>query len=229
MSAQARKTVPVTFREATKTSPAPIRLAVGLHYPLIRAGVRQLVSSDQSIAIVGEADNSCALLDVVRSTNANVALLCIRLPGLGYRDIIRQLRESSPGVGILVMSLRFSADLGVDALRHGAAGYLSNDRALSEILAAIRTVGNGGRHVAPEVGELLAAELTPQRTARTRRLSPRECAVLGGLAEGRSHKQIAAELEVSAKSVGTYRSRVLRKLGLRTTVDLVRYAMRNEG
>jgi DNA-binding NarL/FixJ family response regulator len=229
MTATAKKRVPTAFRETPVSGPAAVRLAVGLQYPLIRAGVRELVAGDPSIAIAGEADSSCALLDVVRHSDANVALVCVRLTGNGYREIIRQLRDANPQVGVLVMSLGFSADLGLDALRHGAAGYVSNDREIGEILAAIRTVGAGGRYVAPEVGELLAAELTRSRSAHTRRLSPRESAVLGGLVEGQSHKQIAAALAVSAKSIGTYRSRVLRKLGLRTTADLVRYAVRREG
>jgi two-component system, NarL family, invasion response regulator UvrY len=206
-----------------------IRLVVAAPLPLIRAGFRNLVAGDCSITIVGEADSAAALLDLLRKTTANVALVCFRLPGTGYRELIRQLRESNPGVGVLVMSLRFSAELGVDALRHGAAGYVSNDREMTELLAAVRTVGSGGRYVSSEMAELLATELAQPRPARTRRLSPRECAVLGGIGEGRSHKQIAAELAVSAKSVGTYRSRVLRKLGLRTTADLVRYVVRREG
>jgi two-component system invasion response regulator UvrY len=229
MPATARKSVPTAFHEAPVSGQADIRLAVGLQYPLIRAGVRELVANDSTISISGEADSSCALLNVVRNSDANVALVCIKLTGKGYREIIRQLRESRPNVAVLVMSLRFSADLGVDALRHGAAGYISNDREIGEILTAIRTVGAGGRYVAPEIAELLAAELTHPRSTHTRRLSPRENAVLGGLVEGQSHKQIAATLAVSAKSIGTYRSRVLRKLGLRTTADLVRYAVRREG
>lgn len=229
MSTKIAKTGPAASRTETTASPAAIRLAVGLRFPLFRAGVRALIAGDHAIAIVGEADSDCALVDLVRESTANIALVCIKVPGTGCREIIQQLRGSRPGVSVLVMTLRFSAEFGLDALRHGAAGYVSNDREMTEILTAIRTVGSGGRYVAPEVAELLAAELTQPRSARTRRLSPRECAVLGGLVEGRSHKQIAAELDVSAKSIGTYRARVLRKLGLRTTADLVRYVVRREG
>jgi DNA-binding NarL/FixJ family response regulator len=228
MTAAARKRIPTPVGEHTMAIPAPVRLAIGLQYPLIRAGVRELVAGDPSIAIVGEADSSQALLDLVRNSDANIALICVRLPGTGYRELIRRVREARPGIGVLLMSLRFSAELGLDALRHGAAGYVANECPIAGILAAIRTVGSGGRQVAPEVAELLAAEFTTHRSAPTRRLSPRERAVLDGIGEGRSHKQIAAALNVSAKSIGTYRSRALTKLGLRTTADLVRYTVRRE-
>ena len=228
MPATARKRVPTPISDAAVANPAPVRLAIGLHYPLIRAGVRELVAGDQSIAIVGEAETSQALLDLVRETDASIALICVTLPGAGYRELIRRLREARPGIGVLLMSLRFSAELGLDALRHGAAGYVANECPMAGILAAIRTVGLGGRQVAPEVAELLSAEFAARSSARTRRLSPRECAVLDGIVEGRSHKQIASQLNVSAKSIGTYRSRALIKLGLRTTADLVRYGVRRE-
>lgn len=229
MSAATSNGVSKASPKTATTNPATIRLAVGLRFPLFRAGVRALVADDRAIDIVGEADSDCALVDLVRESTANIALVCIKVPGPGCREIIRQLRESRPGVGVLVMTMRFSADFGLDALRHGAAGYVSNDREMAEILTAIQTVGSGGRYVPAEIADLLVSELTEPRSAPTRQLSPREGAVLKGIVEGRSHKEIAAELRVSAKSVGTYRSRVLRKLGLRTTVDLVRYAVRREG
>ena len=228
MSAEFSSTVPAAFRDTTKPSRSPIRLVVAVQYPLIRAGIRELVARDHAITIVGEAHTASELAELVRERSADVALVCIRLHGASYGEIIRQLRETSPGIGVLLMSLRFSAELGLDALRLGAAGYVANECPEAGILAAIRTVGSGGRQVAPEVAELLAAELSHPHSARTRRLSPRESAVLGGIVNGRSHKEIAAELDVSAKSIGTYRSRVLRKLGLRTTADLVRYAVRRE-
>ncbi len=228
MSATARKRVPTPVSEAAVATSTSIRLAVGMQYPLIRAGVRALIAGDRSISIVGEADTGPALLDLVRESDANIALLCVRLPGAGYRELIHALREARPGIGVLLISLRFSAELGLDALRHGAAGYIANECPTAGILAAIRTVGSGGRQVAPEVAELLSAEFAGRRSMPTRRLSPRECAVLDGIVEGRSHKQIASKLNVSAKSIGTYRSRALIKLGLRTTADLVRYGVRRE-
>jgi two-component system, NarL family, invasion response regulator UvrY len=228
MSAPARSRVPTPITAPAAAKPAQVRLAIGLQYPLIRAGVRELVAGDPSITIVGETDSSHALLDLVRENDANIALVCVRLPGTGYRELIHRLRDARPGIGVLLMSLRFSAELGLDALRHGAAGYVANECPIAGILAAIRTVGSGGRQVAPEVAELLAAEFTTRGSAPTRRLSPREREVLDGIGEGRSHKQIAAQLNVSAKSIGTYRSRALTKLGLRTTADLVRYSVRRE-
>jgi two-component system, NarL family, invasion response regulator UvrY len=204
-----------------------IRVVVAENYPLMRAGFRDLLTRDRSVEIVGEAENSAALVVMLRSVSADVAIVCGDNPGPGLANLMRQLRATYPALAILVMTMRAAAEIGVEALRLGAAGYVSKDRAGPELLMAVKTVGAGRRYVSPEVAELLADRL--ERTTRTHRLSPRENAVLVGLADGRSHKQIAAELAVSPKSIGTYRSRVLRKLGLRTTADLVRYTIRRDG
>jgi DNA-binding NarL/FixJ family response regulator len=200
---------------------------VAAHLSLIRAGFREILAHDPSIELVGEAENVSETIALLRSREADVVMVCAEIAGPRIAVFVRQLRAAHPALAILVMTLRPTSDVGVEAFRVGAAGFICKDSTEAELLAAVKTVAAGRRYVSREMADALAGAVGD--TERSRVLSPRENAVLAGLVEGRSHKQIAAELDVSHKSIGTYRSRVLRKLGLRTTADLIRYAVRREG
>jgi two-component system invasion response regulator UvrY len=204
-----------------------IRLVIADDHPLIRAGFRQLASHDGSIAVVGEAAEGNTLLDVLRSTAADVVTLDINMPGPGYQELIAQIRASRPALQILVVSMYPERELALRALQAGAAGYVTKTHAESELLAAVRKVARGGKYVTPSLAEWLAERLG-KGLDETEELSDRERDVLRLLSEGKSYKEIAATLSISAKTISTYRARLVRKLGVRTTAELIRYALQQE-
>jgi DNA-binding NarL/FixJ family response regulator len=201
-----------------------LRLIVADDHPLIRAGFRQLAARDSSICVVGEAVDGRSLLELLHTTPADIVVLDISMPGPGFLGLIRQIRTEFPKVRVLVVSMYPEGELALEALRAGAAGYVNKTHAESELLAAVRKVGHGGRFITPALAEWLVTE-TEAGSSERRRLSHREREVLEFLAEGKSHKEIAAIMSISPKTIGTYRSRLLRKLNLKTTADLIRYAV----
>jgi two-component system, NarL family, invasion response regulator UvrY len=204
------------------------RVVIADDHPLIRAGFRELASRDRTIKVVGEAADGPALLDLLRKTPADVVVLDINMPGPGFEELIRTIRAGFPGVRVLVVSMFPEGELALQALQAGAAGYVTKSQAEAELLGAVRKVSSGGRFVTPSLAEWLAAELAEGWAPGKERLSARERQVLQLLAAGKSYKEIAAQLSVSSKTVGTYRDRLLAKLHLKTTADLIRYAVEHD-
>jgi DNA-binding NarL/FixJ family response regulator len=203
------------------------RLVIADDHPLIRAGFRQIASNDATISVVGEAGDGATLLEVLKATPADVVALDINMPGPGFVELIRQIRKDFPDVGVLVVSMYPEEEFGLPALQAGAAGYLTKAHAEEELVAAVRKVGSGGRFVTPSLAESLA--IAAQRGFDdTQQLSPREHEVLDLLGAGKTYKEIGTILGMSPKTVGTYRSRILGKLKLKTTADLIRYVERRQ-
>ena len=151
------------------------------------------------------------------------------MPGPGVLEIIRRVRSSQPEIGILVLSVHSEEQYAIRVLRAGAAGYLMKDRTPEELVRAIRRIYDGGRFVSETLAEILAFEVGREARVRPHEaLSDREFQVMTGLAAGLSAKQIAARLAVSPKTVATYRARVLAKLDLETTAEIIRYAVEND-
>lgn len=204
------------------------RLVIADDHALIRAGFRQLAARDSDITVVGEAADGKSLLALLTTTAADVVALDISMPGPGFQELIRAIRAGFPRTQVLVVSMYKEGEVALRAIQAGAAGYVTKTHAESELLAAIRRVARGGRYVTPSLAEWLAARLAGESGAVEERLSDRERHVLMLLAQGKSYKEVGAALSVSPKTVSTYRSRVLRKLGLKTTADLVRYVVEHE-
>lgn len=201
-----------------------IRLLIADDHPLIRSGLRQLVESDRSIAIVGEAATGDEVRAKLATTSVDVVLLDIAMPGPGFLELLTSLKRAHPQVRVLVLSVHPEGQLALGALRAGAAGYVTKTQSPEELLHAVQKVHAGGLYVSPRLAEQLAAAWA-DGDDDAGRLSDREREVLQQLGAGKSNKEIASALRVSTKSVSTYRSRILRKLKLRTNADLVRYAI----
>ena len=206
-----------------------IRLFVADDHPIVREGLKRLLSEHDDMILVGEAADGDQTLASLRDSDADVLLLDVSMPGPGILEIIRRLRESRPQLRILVLSVHSEDQYAVRTLRAGAAGYLMKDRSPTELARAIRKVFQGGRYVTESLAEKLAFELGHDTQAEPHeRLSDREYQVLTSLAAGLSAKEIAARLSVSPKTVATYRSRVLEKLDLGTTAEIIRYAIERQ-
>ena len=202
-----------------------IRLFIADDHPVVRAGLRGIVDGEPDFEVVGEACDGGDMLARIGRTPAEVLLLDVSMPGPGFLEVLRGLRQDHPRVAVLVLSVHPEDQYAVRALRAGAAGYLTKDHSPEELVAAIRKVHRGGKYVSPSLAERLAVGLEIGASdSPHEQLSNREYDVLCLLGSGLTVKEVASRLALSPKTVSTYRARVLEKMKLATNADLVRYA-----
>lgn len=208
-----------------------IRILLVDDHEMVREGLKRILSEFPDIEVVAEAASGEQALDRTRTARADVTLLDVSMPGGGSKilDLVRGLRSSAPHSQVLILSMHTEGPLAVQALRAGAAGYVRKTSSPTELVAAIRRVAEGRRYLTRGVAEALADAVAPQpRTKPREQLSEREFEVLCMLGAGKAIKEIARDLDLSAKTVSTYRSRLAEKLGLETTADLIRYAIEHD-
>lgn len=196
-------------------------------HPIVREGLARIIQAESDVDSVHEADNAQHLLDLVRDRAWDLVVLDVTLPGRNGLDVLRQLKQERPRMPVLMLSVHAADQYAVRALRAGASGYLTKDLAPNELIKAVRTVTRGHKYLTAEVAERLAHDLErPADRPRHECLSEREFEVFVLIASGRSVKEIAAELCLSDKTISTYRARILEKLDLRSSAEIVRYAVR---
>jgi two-component system invasion response regulator UvrY len=197
-------------------------------HAMLRAGLREYLERERSIDTIGEAANGAETLSALNTRQWDLVILDINMPEGSGIETLRQIRLEHPQTKVLVVSGYAENQYALNVLRAGASGYLTKDQAPEEFMRAVRTVLAGRRFVTPSLSEHLISELDePADQPMHARLSEREFQVLRKLAVGRSISEIAVELEISIKTVSTYRARVLEKMHLVTNADLTTYALRN--
>ena len=202
-----------------------IRIFIADDHPIVRQGLRRIVEADPGLVISGEAGDSAALVAALRTSATDLLLLDVSMPGGTFLETLRDLRAGHPTVRVLVLSVHPEDQWAVRALRAGASGYLTKDHSPDQLLEAIRRVYRGGKYVSPTLAEQLATQLDGGgQRAPHELLSDREFEVMRRLGNGLTVTQIAGELALSAKTVSTYRTRILEKMAVTTNADLVRYA-----
>jgi DNA-binding NarL/FixJ family response regulator len=193
---------------------------------VVREGVKRMLADVPDIVVAGEAEHAQGAYAALASASYDLVLLDISLPdgGNGF-DILRHLKETYPTLPVLIFSVHPERQYVIRALQAGAAGYLLKNSAPQELITALWQVTQGKQYISTAlVGHLVQAIREPNGPVLPP-LSPRELQVLRLLAAGAAMKEIAYDLSISAKTVSTYRRRLLQKLGLRTTADLIRYAV----
>jgi DNA-binding NarL/FixJ family response regulator len=202
-----------------------IRLLIADDHPIVREGLRRIAADQPGIAVVAEAASADEALARVADTAVDVMLLDVSMPGPGFIEVLQRVRRDHPSVKVLVLSVHPEDQWAVRALRAGAAGYLTKDHSPEQLIEAIRRVYRGGKYVTAALAEKLATGLEAGGSATPHEgLSDREYEVLRALGAGLSVKDVAGRLNLSPKTVSTYRARILEKMQLRTNADLVRYA-----
>ncbi len=204
-----------------------IRVIICDDHPIVREGVRMIIQKQKDISIEEEAASGQELISRLASHGCDVIILDICLPGgQDGIELLKTLSRDYPKIPVLVMSMHTESQLGMRAIRAGASGYLVKGSEPAELLTAIRKLGTGGKYISPSLAEQLAEEVSGKRARPAyEKLSDREYRVLCLLASGKGVTEIASELFLSPATVGTYRSRVLSKLSLNNTAELVRYAV----
>jgi len=201
------------------------RVIIADDHTVVRNGLRHILERASGFEVVGEASRGTEVPHLVRELSPQVILLDLSMPGRNGLELIRQLRADHPALRILVLTMHAEEQYVVRAFRAGAAGYLTKDSAATELVEALRKVASGGTYVSPAMAEKLALGLQEKPDAPHEDLSDRELEVFRRIVEGESLTQIAAALCVSAKTVSTYKMRLMEKLQLRSDAALVRYAI----
>jgi DNA-binding NarL/FixJ family response regulator len=205
-----------------------IRALIADDHAVVRQGLKQILGDTPEMLVAGEATNGQEVLDKVRAEPWDVVVLDISMPDRSGLDILKQLRSERPKLPVLVLSMHSEDQYAVRVLKAGASGYLTKDSAPDELVKAIRKVVSGGRYVSSFLAEKLAFEIgTDSSRLPHETLSDREFQVLRLIAGGKSVTEIAAELCLSVKTVSTYRARMLEKMNLGTTAELIHYAVQN--
>jgi two-component system, NarL family, invasion response regulator UvrY len=205
-----------------------IRVLIADDHAILRRGLREILMRELEGVVCGEAENVEQFLAQVQNQNWDLAIVDITMPGRSGLDVLRDLQGVQPGLPVLVLSMHPEDQYGKRVLKAGAFGYMNKESAPEELIKAIRKVLAGGRYVSPALAEKLAVEWgTNGARPLHESLSDREFEVLRMIALGKTISQIAAELHLSATTISTYRARILEKMNMTTTAELMRYALRN--
>ncbi|ALL68929.1 two component transcriptional regulator, LuxR family [Paraburkholderia caribensis MBA4] len=195
-------------------------------HELVREGLHRILLNSRRFDVVGEAGDGPATIDLVRSTPAKVIVLDLSMPGRNGLELIRQIKKERPAISILVLTMQAEQQYAVRAFKAGASGYLTKGCAASELLAAVSKVAAGGVYVSISMAERYAQDLHgPAGDLPHQRLSDREFEVFRRIAFGKTITEIATELCLSAKTVSTYKARILEKMQMPHEAALVRYAV----
>lgn len=204
------------------------RVLIADDHAVVRQGLRQILASTDDMTLAGEAQSGQHVLHLLEENEFDVVVLDISMPGSSGLDILGRLKEVQPGPRVLVLSIHPEDQYAMRVLRAGADGYLTKEAAPDELIAAIRKVARGGKYVSSSLAEKLAQELEVEgRGTAYQALSNREFEVLRRIASGNTISDIADDMRLSIKTISTYRSRILDKLGLRNNLEIVRYALQH--
>lgn len=205
-----------------------IRVLIVDDHAIVRRGLRELLSDEFRGAAFGEASDAHQALEQIWKEKWDVALLDITLPGRSGLDLLKEIKAARPRLPVLVLSVHPEDQFAVRVLKAGGEGYLTKGSAPEELVNAIRKILAGGRYVSPTLAEKLAGSLRKGFTgAPHEMLSDREYQIMCCIASGKTVTEIAGELSLSAKTISTYRARVLEKLGVKNNAAIIRYAIQN--
>jgi DNA-binding NarL/FixJ family response regulator len=204
-----------------------IRALIADDHAVVLKGLKQVLSDTPDIAVVAEANTGQQVLDIIRTKPVDVVVLDIAMPDGNGLDVLRSLKRERPSLPVVVLSMHSEEQYGVLVLKAGAAGYLTKESAPDQLIAAIRKVIGGGKYISTALAEKLAFDLeSDPNVPLHERLSSREYQVLGMIAIGKTVGEIAQTLGLSAKTISTYRSRILEKMKMQKNAELTHYAVR---
>lgn len=203
-----------------------IKVLIADDHPIVRQGLRQILSGVFDMRVAGEAVDGHETLAQVRAGGWDVLVLDITMPGRSGFDILKELKHQQPDLPVLVLSIHAEEQFAVRVLKAGASGYLTKENAPTELIKAIRKVVSGGKYISRGLAESLAFGLDADSDRPPHEaLSDREFQVMQLMAGGKTLAEIADELSLSAKTVSTYRTRLLEKMNLKTNAEIIRYAI----
>lgn len=206
-----------------------IKVLIADDHSVVRQGLKQIFGETSDIVVTDEAKEGLEVLEKVRENDYDVVLLDISMPGRSGLEILKQLREENPKLSILVLTMYPEKQYAIRVLKAGASGYLTKESRSDELIEAVRAVAQGRKYITSALAEKLAFGLEAGFKQQPHEaLSDREFQVMCMIAQGKSIKEIGEELFLSAKTVSTYRTRILEKMGMKNNAELILYALKNQ-
>ena len=206
-----------------------IKIIIADDHPIVRAGMKQIISEASDLMVADEASDGHKLLNKIREENFDVVILDISMPHMDGQDVLKQLKIEKPKLPVIVLSIHPEDQYALRVLKAGASGYVTKGSATDELINAIRKVCRGGKYISPSIAEKLAFQLGADFEEMPHEaLSDREYQVLCMLASGKTVTEIADELALSVKTISTYRARILEKMDMKNNAELIHYAVQNE-
>lgn len=203
-----------------------IHVLIADDHAIVRQGLKQILSETEDMVVAGEADDGAEALRLARHQRWDVFLLDVSMPNRNGIDTLKQLKKEFPRSPVLILSMHPEEHYAVRAIKSGAAGYLTKQSAPGLLVTAIRQVAGGKRFISPTLAEHLAAAISDDgEKLPHERITDREYQVLSRITTGKTLTQIADELNLSVKTVSEYRKRLLEKMRLETTAELIRYGV----
>ncbi|MGQ0739964.1 MAG: response regulator [Bacteroidota bacterium] len=203
-----------------------VRILIADDHAIVRKGLKQLLLEEYPTAGIGEAENAGQLITEVLAKEWDVVICDLSMPGRSGLDALQQIRQSRPGLPVLIMSMHPEDQYALRVLKAGASGFLGKDSIHEELIKAIQTVLKGRKFITPSIAERLAEVFNNEGDRPLHELlSNREFDVFKLLASGKSVSEIASQLSLSVTTVSTYRARILEKMHMRSNAELTRYGI----
>lgn len=206
-----------------------IKVLLADDHSIVREGLRRIVEESGDLEVVAEAADGREALKQVAELAPDVAVVDISMPGIDGLEVVSRLKDTHPGLPVLILTMHEEAQYIVRAIEAGAMGYLTKQSAPEQLVTAIQRVYSGQRYITDDATEALALRIARGTRDKTPldSLSMRELQVLRRLAMGHTNREIAQAYSLSIKTVDTYRARLLKKLDLRNNAELIRFALQN--
>ena len=203
-----------------------IHVLIADDHAIVRQGLKQILSETEDLLVTGEADDGAEALQLARQQTWDVFLLDVSMPNRNGIDTLKQLKKEFPRLPVLILSMHPEEQYAVRALKAGASGYLTKQSAPEQLVTASRQVASGKKYLSPAVAQQLA-EAISENTEKSphERITDREYQVLVLISTGNTLTQIAEKLNLGVETVSTYRARLLEKMGLKSTAELIRYGL----
>ncbi len=209
--------------------PCGLRVLIADDHAIVCEGLKQIISSDPAFMVIAEVNTAAQAMQVVRAGGIDILLLDISLPDRNGIELLKQLKQETPSLKVLICSLHHEDAYALRALRAGAAGYLSKQCAAATLLNALHQVAVGRKYISAELAQQLAAQVGSDIEAKPHpRLSDREYQTLLKIATGMTVTEIAAQLTLSVKTISMYRTRLLQKMRMHNNAELTHYAIRHQ-
>ena len=222
------------LQTSVASSPRPftpgqmIRILIADDHAIVRAGLKQFIADQLDLEVAGEAATGAETIALVRTQEFDIVLLDISMPDKNGIDTLKSIKHIKPELPVLILSAHAEEQYAVNLLRAGASGYINKETASTQLVGAVRTAVQGRKYVSPTLAQVLAEGISGNGDEPLHgSLSQREFQIFCKLAGGQAVSQIADELHLSVKTVSTYRTRVLEKMGMKSNADLTYYAVKN--